>query len=223
MRQIEIVTPGPNGSLLDEYGHIVTPPNGWKFLPAGDAGVTRKVTSKGNYWKVQFKKGRRIMSKGVWAPSEIIDSAIKETTAVRQTDSYKRKQEKAHFDREKKQQEYKSLFKHEVTSYLAFSPEYKQYETKLAHAITEHATPVGSGTVARTSMIPIEERAARAVIAWMRHQATNYDSMKIPRVKGERREVRRILAQYCKKILHNYRSGQPIPPTCPLKKVLDSL
>eukprot|EP01035_Chromulina_nebulosa_P056444 gene56444-77358_t len=57
-----------------------------------------------------------------------------------------------------------------------------------------HATPVGSGTVARTKRIPIEQRAEAATIAWMRHQTTGYDSMTIPREKGLRREVRRMLA-----------------------------
>jgi hypothetical protein len=33
------------------------------------------------------------------------------------------------------------------------------------------------------------------VIAWMRHQTTGYDGMVIPRVKGKRREVRRLLAR----------------------------
>ena len=34
-----------------------------------------------------------------------------------------------------------------------------------------------------------------AVIVWMRHRTTAYDNMAIPRVKGKRREVRRLLAQ----------------------------
>jgi len=68
----------------------------------------------------------------------------------------------------------------------------------------------GSGTVARTALIPIEERAAtKAVIAWMRHQTTAYDSMAIARVKGERLEVRRLLARRSHEFLRNYRSGQP--------------
>jgi hypothetical protein len=54
----------------------------------------------------------------------------------------------------------------------------------LAQAVTDHATPVGSGTVARTKRIPVEQRAEAAVIAWMRHQTTGYDGMVIPRVKG---------------------------------------
>jgi tryptophan-rich sensory protein len=49
----------------------------------------------------------------------------------------------------------------------------------LADAVTQHATPVGSGTVARTECIPTHERAEAAVIAWMRHHTTAYDEMAI--------------------------------------------
>ena len=75
----------------------------------------------------------------------------------------------------------------------------------MARAITEHATPVGSGTVARTKRIPVERRASAAVIAWMRHQTTAYDHMSIPRVKGARREVRRQLAQISRALLDLHR------------------
>jgi len=79
---------------------------------------------------------------------------------------------------------------------------------------------VGSGTVARTAMIPIEERAAKAVIAWMRHKTTAYDSMVIPRLKGKRREIRRMLAERSAEILDSYRKGKAVPENCPLKKAL---
>jgi hypothetical protein len=83
-----------------------------------------------------------------------------------------------------------------------------------------HATPVGSGTVARTQRIPIERRAEAAVIAWMRHQTTAYDSMKIARVKGQRREVRRLLAARSRSVLEAYRQGHAIHDSCPLKRAL---
>jgi hypothetical protein len=83
--------------------------------------------------------------------------------------------------------------------------------------IAAHATPVGSGTVARTKRIPLEERAEAATIAWLRHQTTGYDDMVIPRIAGRRREVRRILAQRSVRLLEKYRSGQPFDlAQCPL-------
>jgi hypothetical protein len=90
----------------------------------------------------------------------------------------------------------------------------------LAQAVADHATPVGSGTVARTQRIPIERRAEAAVIAWMRHQTTAYDSMSIPRVRGQRREVRRMLAQRSQQLLARYRRGESIEDHCPLRLAL---
>ena len=87
--------------------------------------------------------------------------------------------------------------------------------------MTEHATPVGSGTVARTTRIPVEQRAEAAVIAWMRHRTTAYDRMVIPTVKGKRREVRRLLAGQCVALLDAYRAGRDVDAmACPLQQAL---
>ena len=86
--------------------------------------------------------------------------------------------------------------------------------------MTDRATPVGSGTVARTRRIPVGRRAEAAVIAWLRHQTTGYDGMTIPRVKGKRREVRRMLARRSQELLARYRRGEPVPEGCPLRKAL---
>jgi hypothetical protein len=58
----------------------------------------------------------------------------------------------------------------------------------------------------------------------MRHQTTAYDSMKIARIRGERREVRRQLAQRSRELLENYRRGKPVSAeTCPLQIALRNL
>ena len=101
-----------------------------------------------------------------------------------------------------------------------FHPNYADLADRLAHAVADHATPVGSGTVARTKRIPVEQRAEAAVIAWLRHQTTAYESMAIPRVKGKRREVRRMLAQRSKELLGRYRTGETVGELCPLKEAL---
>jgi hypothetical protein len=44
--------------------------------------------------------------------------------------------------------------------------------------------------------------------------------MVIPRVKGKRREVRRMLARRSHEMLERYRRGEPIPEACPLKRAL---
>ncbi len=219
---VRIVTPGKGDILIDEKGEILSPPADWGFMPAGDAGVTRKITSEGIYWRVQIKMGRRIISKGVWAPVDIIERAKNETEAVRSTLTYKKKLESSRNTRIKKQTVYEIDFLESVKTYLSFNILYKEIEHKLAKAVTLHATPVGSGTVARTERIPIEERAEKAVIAWMRHRTTAYDNMAIPRIKGKRRETRRMLAEHSNQILNTYRKGIVIPENCPLKKALSA-
>ena len=220
---IRIVKPGTEGKLIGEKGETLTPPAGWSYLPAGDAGITRKVTSKGVYWRVEIKKGRRTMALGLWAPKTTVDAAIQEVQQMRLTDQYKKKQIYALDRREKKQGEYQVEFLEAIKVFLNFHPNYKEMEHQLAQAVTVHATPVGSGTVARTQMIPIEQRALLAVMAWMRHQTTGYDHLKIARVKGERRAVRRTLAQQSEALLNRYRQGLPALQNCPLLAAVSQL
>ena len=127
------------------------------------------------------------------------------SAAERSTESYAKKKEVDARRRVKAQADYVEDFFAAVVAFLDFHPSHAALADRLARAVTDHATPVGSGTVARTKRIPVEQRAEAAVIAWMRHQTTGYDSLVIPRVKGKRREVRRMLAQRSKELLERYR------------------
>lgn len=218
---IKIVRPGLNGTLIGEKGEKLSPPAGWAFLAAGDAGITKKVTAKGAFWRLQVQMGRRLIAKGLWAPAETIALARQEVEAVRSTAAYQKKLASDRQRRGKKQAEYEQEFCLEVRAFLAFAPTHQDLEREMAEAITVHAVPVGSGTVARTAMIPVAERAAKAVIAWMRHQTTAYESMRIPREKGKRREVRRMLASRSVELLKAYRQGLESLPGCPLTKALE--
>ncbi|TLX70240.1 DUF2293 domain-containing protein [Labilibacter sediminis] len=217
------LTIGPAGKLLDEYGKQHSPPCDWDFLPAGDAGITRKVTAKGIYWRIIFKKGRRTMSKGIWAPASTIAQAKQDVHVNRSTDEYKKQREYTIKRREKQQKDYEAEFCLAIENFLGFHQKYNIIAKTVAILVTKHAIPVGSGTVARTAMIPIEQRAAKAVIAWMRHQTTAYDNMQIAHVKGERRAVRRMLAEQSVIVLENYRKGKVLNMNCPLKKALETL
>jgi hypothetical protein len=161
-----------------------------------------------------------MFSRGIWAASATIERIRAELNAERSTEGYAKKQESAARRREKVQAEYVEDFLGAVMTFLAFHPVHAELADKLAHAVTEHATPVGSGTVARTERIPVEQRAEAAVIAWMRHQTTGYDGMTIPRVKGERREVRRMLAGRSQELLQRYRRGESGGQECPLRRAL---
>ena len=60
----------------------------------------------------------------------------------------------------------------------------------------------------------------RALFSWMRHQTTAYDDMVIPRIKGQRREVRKQLAKRSKQLLNDYRNGAERLQHCPLAAAL---
>ncbi len=216
-----IFAPGPTpDTVRSANGEILTAPDGWVLFPPGDAGLTRRVKAAGDHWVVQEKKGRKTFSKGVFAPAETVARIRRELEAERSTDAYAKKMATAARRRENTQSEYVEDFYGTVLTFLDFHSDHFELAQKLAKAVTEHATPVGSGTVARTKRIPVEQRAEAAVIAWMRHQTTAYDSMKIARVKGKRREVRRMLAQHSKQVLKRYRFAEPPTDDCPLLQAL---
>jgi hypothetical protein len=214
-------SPGPNAATVrTPDGKVLTPPADWVLLPPGDAALTRRVKAAGDHWVVQEKKGRKLFSRGVWAPAATIERIQAELGVERSKESFVKRKAADATRRDKAQATYAADFTGAVVSYLAFHPAHADLAQRLAHAVSDHATPVGSGTVARTQRIPIEKRAEAAVIAWLRHQTTAYDSMKIPRVKGQRREVRRMLAQRSKELLARYRQGEARGGECPLVKAL---
>lgn len=213
--------PGPKERTVRAAdGRVLTVPEGWVLLPPGDAALTRRVKAAGEHWLVQEKRGRKIFSRGVWTNAATIEAVRAELEVERATESFAKRKAADAKRREKAQTEYVEDFHGAVVTFLAFHPLHADLANRLAQAVTKHATPVGSGTVARTKRIPIEQRAEAAVIAWMRHQTTGYDNMTIARVKGKRREVRRMLARRSQELLERYRRGQAEEVACPLRKAL---
>jgi len=212
------------GTVQTEDGNILKPPSDWALLPPGDAAHTRAVKKAGPSWQVRYKKGRRLFSGGVWAPKSTLIQTGKELEEKRARPEYAKKRESDLKRRVKKQGAYVGSFHEATLAFLKFHPDYADLSEKLAQAVTTHATPVGSGTVARTERIHLEERVQAAVIAWMRHHTTAYDHMKIQRVKGKRRDVRRTLAAVSFAILEKYRSGEVTEiEICPLYSALKKL
>lgn len=215
-------SPGPaEGTVRDTSGQVLTVPDGWSLLPPGDATLTRRVKAAGEHWLVQERRGRRIFSSGVWAPTQVIERIRGELNAERSTPAYTKRRAADARRRDKVQAEYVEDFCGAVLAYLNFHPDHTKLARQIARAVADHATPVGSGTVARTRRIPVEQRAEAAVIAWMRHRTTGYDSMTIPRTKGKRREVRRRLARRSKELLKQYRCGERVDANCPLRLALE--
>lgn len=198
-------------------GKLLSPPAGWACLPPGDAGLTRRVKAAGPSWSVVEKRGRKTFSQGLWAPSVNIDAARAALTVERASPAYAKKRAADAQRREREQADYVVSFEQQVLGFLRFAPAYLTQAHSLAAKVTAHATPVGSGTVARTERISVERRAEAAVIAWMRHQTTAYDQLSIARVKGARRQVRRDLAEVSRAILDLHRKNTVhAAQSCPL-------
>jgi hypothetical protein len=218
---IEDLRPGPRErTVCDADGNVRDVPEGWELLPPGDALLTRRVKADGPYWAVAEKVGRRVMSRGLWAPAARLAVLAERVEAERASPEHARKLAAGRARRGREEAEYVTEFTRHILAFLRFAPVYQALAATLAERVAAHATPVGSGTVARTERIPVSQRAEAAVIAWLRHQTTAYDHMTIARVKGERREVRRQLAERSRGLLERYRRGDPTAVNCPLAAAL---
>jgi hypothetical protein len=203
--------------FLAPDGSRHSPPDGWVCLPPGDAALTRRVKLAGPSWAILEKRGRKVFSKGLWAPRENVAAVKIAIDAERSTVAYAKKRTADVARRERTQADFVVEFEGEVLAFLRFSTEWAPLGRAMAKKVAAHATPVGSGTVARTKRISVAERAEAAVIAWMRHQTTAYDQLVIARVKGKRREVRRELAQVSRSVLDLHRRDVPHEiRVCPL-------
>lgn len=209
--------------VIDREGRVLTVPDEWALLPPGDAALSRRIKEDGPSWTVIEPKGNKRFSRGIWAPAVRIAALRADLATERADPAYQRKLDAGRQRRAVEQAEYVEDFRGAVRTFLNFHADYAAEAEALSARIAAHATPVGSGTVARTERIPLEERAEAATIAWLRHQTTGYDDMVIARVKGRRREVRRMLAERSRALLERYRRGGRVDAaTCPLAKALAS-
>ena len=207
--------------VLNSVGDAMPVPEGWELLRPGDAALSRRIKKDGPSWTMIEKRGRKRFSQGIWAPADRI-AALRAALKIERDDpSYQVKLDAGRARRAREQVTYAREFEAVVASYLDFDPKHRELSGLMAKAIADHAVPVGSGTVARTQRIPIEQRAEAATIAWMRHQTTAYDQMAIPREKGKRRDVRRMLAKKSKQLLDRYRRAREVRVgECPLRRAL---
>ena len=84
-----VFTPGPMPNTVRAAdGTVLTAPEGWVLLPPGDAALTRRVKAAGDHWVVQEKKGRKVFSRGVWAPGATIERLRAELEVERATEGY---------------------------------------------------------------------------------------------------------------------------------------
>src|ERR1700681_108365 len=85
-------TPGPPPNTVRAGdGRVLPAPDGWILLPPGDAALTRRVKAAGDHWVVAEKKGRKVFSRGIWAPGANIDRIRADLEAERSTEGFAKK------------------------------------------------------------------------------------------------------------------------------------
>src|ERR1700692_1524126 len=85
-------TPGPTpNTVRAPDGTVRTVPDDWALVPPGDAALTRRVRAAGESWSVAEKRGRKVFSRGVWAPAATVTRVRGELEAERATETYARR------------------------------------------------------------------------------------------------------------------------------------
>ncbi|MDP9182601.1 MAG: DUF2293 domain-containing protein, partial [Actinomycetota bacterium] len=124
-------------------------------------------------WAPRSRSRRHRRLLGLWAPQATITAAqlaAAETEAARAV-----RREAGARSRERREARYQQELTAAIVTYLAFAPEHQAWAETIANAAAERAAVVGSGRVGRTRLLPLEERAALAARAQLRHTYTDYE------------------------------------------------
>jgi hypothetical protein len=170
-------------------------PDGWAFLPRGDAFLTRHV-KKGVHWVLKGRRNRKggyTPVLGVYAPEAAIEAAI---AAASDTEQKRRRQRRSSIEqRVRAEERYRLEFEKACREFLHFTPEYQRLAEEIARGVSEWACQVGSGRVARTSKLAIPQKVELAVRAYIRHRDTRYESKLPPFFAEDEEEYRFVKAQ----------------------------
>jgi hypothetical protein len=197
--------PGEEGDLwAPTVGPVEIPP-GWDFLSRGEAFITRQV-KKGPHWVLKGRfnnRGGYTPVLGVYAPAESIAAARvrdKQTTEQRA-----RARHGSQTRRDEAEKRYRVDFEQACVQFLDLAPEHEEFARSIAREVTEHACVKHSGRVGRSGKLPLADKAALAVRAYVRHVYTDYEQY-LPKgleeedyweVKGDAQaEVDRFLQQH---------------------------
>jgi len=156
-----------------DHEGLLDTPQGWLFLPSGDAFITRRVKALGPHWTVLRKRKGYTTTLGLLAPSENIETA----TRISHETIVKRMAERAVASRYRKVREirYSKELEKAILEYLDFAPEHKALGARIAKEATSRAAEVGTGRVGRTRLLTIHEKARLAARAHIRHNHTTYE------------------------------------------------
>ena len=158
-----------------EHGDLADP-EGWEFLPSGDAFVTRTVKAAGVYWTVWRPRGRgrdHRRKLGLLAPRQAIAAARARAAETAEQRAGQRAAGARH--RAGAEAAYRTEFEAAVVAWLDFAPRHRRLAEEIARGAAERAVVVGSGRVGRTHALPLDERARLAARAHIRHRYCDYE------------------------------------------------
>jgi hypothetical protein len=164
-----------DGPWNPDHGDVEIP-DGWEFLPTGEAFVTRTVKAAGRYWpcwqpRSRHRDHRRLL--GLWAPADAIRAA--EERAKEKADRRAAARTVNARSRARRELRYQDQLRAAVMEFLDFAPEHAELAEQIAAETAAHAATVGSGRVGRTQLLTLEERARLAARAHIRHRYTSYE------------------------------------------------
>ena len=154
---------------------VVVPPHDWGFLATGQAFVTRSVKAAGVFWlawapRSRTRQHRRLL--GLWAPAAAIRSAQRSEADTASARAARR--EAGARTRARREARYQDELAAAIVEYLHFAARHEALAQTIARSAAERAAVVGSGRVGRTRMLTLDERAALAARAQIRHAHTDY-------------------------------------------------
>lgn len=207
------------GPWNPEHGDIEIPEE-WDFLPSGDAFVTRRVKTTGIFWVAWRPRGKNRPHRrrlGLWAPKGAIEKAWAEAAATEAERA--RQRERGAKSRERQEVAYRDDLADAIRRFLAFAPEHSGLAEKIAAEAATRAAIVGSGRVGRTRTLSLDERAALAARALIRHLYTSYEddlfdtSMEDPwDEEFWYREIKAEAQRAVDDFLDQHRKQEPDPP-----------
>lgn len=159
------------GYWTPERGNVSVP-DGWVFVPSGDAFVTREV-KRGPHWVLLKRRTGYTATLGVFCPEASLTAAARRRDETAESRARQRMAGKA--SRERAETRYRAKLEKAIVDFLGFRPPYEGLALEIARGAAAQATPVGSGRVGRTRTRSLSQRAELAARAYLRHKYTDYE------------------------------------------------
>jgi hypothetical protein len=179
------------------------------------------VKAAGIFWVAWRPRGKNRPHRrrlGIWAPKTAIEEAWAEAATTEAERASQR--ERGAKSRERQEVVYRDELADAIRRFLNFAPEHSEIADEIASEAAARAAAVGSGRVGRTRTLSLDERAALAARALIRHRHTSYEddlfdaSMEDPwDEEFWYREVRADAQRAVDDFLDQHREQEPVRPT----------